>query len=158
METKNQQDPKQLLLTFKIIWFAILMSCGVLVFLAYMLNKGLETSENPHQNTFLVIAGMLLIASHVLPKTIVGSNPQILNGTKTDAEILAVISTGFILSLAFSEAVTLLGFLSAHIFSHDPAKILPFAAAGVLNIILLFPSEDKLNRKVAEIRSANNLK
>lgn len=126
----------------KVIWLGLLFYPGVLVFVAFKVLALKEIIDTPLEIVFQLIAVGLLIASRVLPKILNTRNAK-LQKQKNDLEAIKACFAGFIIALSLSESVVILGFVTVTL-TGNPNKILPFALAGILNILLLYPRKEKI--------------
>lgn len=139
------ESPEQLLMTLRILWAAILSSSFILVFISYQNFSG-EIVEFEGINLFYFVALAVLVISHILPKVVFKQALAQAPKPATENQIFTSYFTSFILSIALSEAITLLGFVSVTT-THEPKRILPFVAVGVLNMIYFFPDKDRILQK-----------
>ena len=135
--------------TMKIIWLGLFFYPIVIVFVAFKVLTPAEVKESPLELIFQLLAIVLLIASHVLPKLVNKRYEQLVKEKNTYATLKAYFS-GYIISLAHSDAVIILGFVLVT-QTHEPKKILPFLLAGILNLLHFFPRRDKILRTAKSI-------
>lgn len=141
----QQQSPEQILMTLRILWGALVASSLVLVFLSYIRFAG-EIVESDVINIFYIVSLGIFITTHVLSRNFFKQALAPLPKPPTETQIFTAYFTGFVLSIALSESITILGFVSVQT-THDPKKILPFAAVGILNMIYFFPVKDRILQK-----------
>ena len=124
----------------KIIWLGLLFYSGVLVFIAYKVLQPKEIREAREELVLQIVAISALIASHVVPKIITKQNAK---KKRSDLETIKAAFTPFILSLTTTESVVILGLVLVSL-TGQPQKILPFAMAGILNFLFLYPKKEKI--------------
>lgn len=131
----------------KVVWLGLLFYSGVLVFIAFRVLQPKEVRDVKEELILQLVAIAALIASHVLPKIL---TKKINKKTSSEFETIKAAFVPFVVSLTTSECVVVLGFVLV-IMSGQPAKILPFAMAGILNILFLYPRKEKILGASAEI-------
>ena len=135
----------------KVVWLGLLFYSGVLVFIAFRVLQPKEVRDVKEELILQLVAIAALIASHVLPKILTKKiNKNINKKTSGEFETIKAAFVPFVISLTISECVVVLGFVLV-IMSGQPAKILPFAMAGILNILFLYPRKEKILGASAEI-------
>lgn len=142
IETQDTDKETSMLNTMKIIWLGLFFYPVVLVFVAFKVLAPAEIQSTPLELIFQVMAIAVLIASHVLPK-LVNKKYQLKLKEGNSFETLKAYFFSFILSLALSDSVIIFGFLLVTL-THDPMKMLPFAIAGMLNMLSFFPRKEKI--------------
>ena len=134
----------------KIIWFALLMSIAVYVFLAFVvagqeeeLRKSFwEAFELPIVQILYVLAAMTTFAAFFVPNLVRPKRPA--QGS------LAPLMPMMIVQWALLEAMTIFGLVAAFI-SHAPEVIVPAVVVTLAGFFLTFPSDDRLARMANEV-------
>ncbi len=126
----------------KVIWLGLLFYSCILVFVAFKVLAPREVREVKEELILQIVAIIALIASHRLQKYLL-KNVQNQNKKRTDIEKIKAAFAPFVIALSMSETVVILGFVLV-ILSGQPDKILPFAMAGILNIIYFYPKKEKI--------------
>jgi hypothetical protein len=163
---KSQDVVARAMPTIRILWFALTVSTVLLAVVAFVVHPQVRHAPDTTMVVFFgVLAGVLAVTSFVLPATAYASNakrnppevyrpeptaaafqpapPRFANPRKAAGQALAIAQTSFILSMALSEAVSLLG-LALHMQGAPLEQCAPFLAAGTLLASLRFPTPARL--------------
>ena len=131
----------------KIIWFALLLSNLMLVFVASTI---LRPGEAPAEIGFLrVIFGMIALINatlaFVLPKIFlrIQSKRMPIDPSGPLEKIVVQVGTGLVIRLALLESVTLMGFVLATV-SHNLPSMFPFAGFAIFGVLANYPTESKV--------------
>ena len=103
IETQDTDKETALLNTMKIIWLGLFFYPVVLVFVAFKVLKPAEVQNSELELVFQIMAIVVLIASHLLPKRINKDYQQKLKEKNNFATVKAYFLT-LILALALSES------------------------------------------------------
>lgn len=160
MDQKNVSPGEQAapapppLLVLQIIWGAMLLSIGMYVGVAFFVPfTGEATAETRVMELALTVVALVLLAvSFVVPRRMLAQAiaQRQAEGEKDPGAIpLAALVTAaqspWIVRLALCEAVAVFGLMLVFL-SHQPMKIVPFAALSALAMLAAFPSESALRR------------
>lgn len=140
---KNQAHA-QMLLVPKMLWFAMLFSCGLLLFIQfsrYEFSTDLSMDDilRPDVLLFVVMGFMNAFASWFLPKLIAKASGKKLPPPQNEGDVLKRAIAPFIIRLALAEAVTLMGFAAANL-QEKSLLMLPFVFITLMIFLLSFPS------------------
>ena len=124
----------------KVIWLGFLFYSGVLVYVAFNVLTPREIVESPLETPFLIVAIGILIAGRMIPK-LLNKNFKNIQKLNDNVKTLQAYLVGFVVALSLSESVVMLGFVLV-IVTGNPKRILPFALAGIINILMLYPRKD----------------
>jgi hypothetical protein len=161
--------------TIRVLWFALTLSTVLLAVVAFVVHPEVRHAPDTTMVAFFgVLAAVLAVTSFVLPATTYASNakrnpPEVYrpeptaasfdaearfaNPRKAAGQALAVAQVSFILSMALSEAVSLLG-LALHMQGAPIEACLPFLAAGTLLAAVRFPTPARLLAPYERIHGA----
>jgi len=137
----DKLNPEQTYKTMMIVWFAILMSQIMFVFIIFVVKSelfrfdfsGPLLGSNPP--VVLIAAGIsiiTLIASFVLKKKFLAQ--------AVAEQKVALVQTATIVGCAFAEVSSLLGLMLA--FAFDFKLFFVFSAFGIIGTLLHFPKRD----------------
>lgn len=140
IESVNTDQETAQLNVMKVIWLGLLFYSGVLVYVAFNILTPKEIVESPLETPFLIIAVGILIAGRMIPK-LLNKNFQSIQKLNDNVKTLKAYLIGFIIALSLSESVVMLGFVLV-IVTGNPKRILPFALAGIINILMLYPRKE----------------
>jgi hypothetical membrane protein len=137
---------KHTMMTLRILWGALLLSTSMLfLVLKFVLPEGEASPITPKKmQTWYMFFGMacvFLLASYLLPKFILKQAAQ--RKPSTMEEMLQLYATPFIMSLAMTEAVSLVGFAFSFT-SREIQSFYPFFALSVIFFLMRFPTEEKI--------------
>ena len=148
-----QQNNSQLLLTMRIMWFALLSSQLILILFSFKLivNDVIEETPSTLILPFFGIGIMLLALSFVIPKII--SRGLKVSPTETNYSVLI---SPLILTLALNETCSVMAFILK--FIHNETKLsLVLFAVSILIFITRFPTDQKLQNSLTELKNKNIL-
>jgi hypothetical protein len=152
--------------TIRILWFALTVSTLLLAVVAFVVHPQVRHAPDTTMVALFGVLGVVLaVTSFVLPATTFAANakrsppevvraeptavafqppaPRFAQPEKAARQALAIAQTAFILSMALSEAVSLLG-LVLHMQGAPPEQSAPFFVAGTLLAALRFPTPARL--------------
>jgi F0F1-type ATP synthase membrane subunit c/vacuolar-type H+-ATPase subunit K len=156
MRKELESQIKALAIFPKLLWGAMFSSVGVLTAVQFALQQSpAGSSTSPSANTglsepFAVVASVLALLVLWLRSRLVsgrGLGPaqrnSVVASSADEAQQVrrraAQLLPLFIVACALSEAITILGFVMAHL-SKDPEQMVPFVAASVVLFLALFPN------------------
>ncbi len=135
----------------KIVWFALVLSQFLYVFIAAQNGGEWDLSSvgigpdftDQTQGTLAIVAFGNFVLAWIIPEFVLKSIRPKLAANLSPQAVLRSAFAPLIMRLAILESVTLLGFVIAYL-SHQPAKILPFMALSLTGFIKCFPTEDRM--------------
>lgn len=140
IESVNTDKETAQLNVMKVIWLGLLFYSGVLVYVAFNVLTPKEIVESPLETPFLMLAVGILIAGRMIPK-LLNKNFKHIQKLNDNVKTLKAYFVGFVIALSLSESVVMLGFVLV-IVTGNPKRILPFALAGIINILMLYPRKE----------------
>lgn len=135
----------RLIFASQLIWWALLMGQGIL-FLILFAQIGIEDGElgvgdffRPATIILSIIAAANAVMSWFFPLFALTSLAKKFPSTNTDKDYLSRSFVPFVISLAFAEAVSLMGFVAA-LMIQKAILMLPYMLVATLIFLLRYPS------------------
>ena len=140
-----QTNVKPILL-LQIIWGAMLFSPFMMLMVLKVIYGGAETEPlNPELMKqwylYFGLATASLVASYFVPRFLFSQAKH--QKPTTVTEMIKLYSPGFIVSLALTEAVSIIGFMFSFI-KKDPSPFYAFISLTVVVFLMRFPTEGKV--------------
>ncbi|MBN8548312.1 MAG: hypothetical protein J0M12_03230 [Deltaproteobacteria bacterium] len=157
-QTPTQQSSKQLKAVSLVVWGAMLTSVAVMTLICYSVAQQLSAAHSGNSqvesmlqlNAVLIAVGAFWVRSRLIsgrPFGLTQSKPQQGDAVRSSfaesrsevsAEAIKRMFPTFVIALAVSEAVAIIGMCNA-MLTKVPDAILPYSGVSVLLIASLFP-------------------
>jgi hypothetical protein len=134
------------IIQLQIIWGAMLFSPFMMLMVLKIIYGGAESEQlNPELMKqwylYFGLATASLVASYFIPRFLFSQAKQ--QKPTTVTEMVKLYSPGFIVSLALTEAVSIIGFMFSFI-KNDPSPFYAFISLTVVVFLMRFPTEGKV--------------
>ncbi|MEC9400187.1 MAG: hypothetical protein VX475_21355 [Myxococcota bacterium] len=144
--------------TIVILWAAMFMSCIIYVVISFILQapEGFELAEDQFNLFLMVFGGMapvMALLAVFARGFIVKQNLSKLTEPVTIENVMASYQTGAILGWAFTEAISIFGFV-IFMLSYKQWVIFPFVGLSSLLFLITFPRKSQVQSYLEEYGSS----
>ncbi len=149
-------SPHPVIMTLRILWFAMLSSQGIFVFIIFFLasQEDAAATKSP-QDMQMIILALSAVSATLLPMALVMRRFMMGRAEATPDQVPALYQTYSILGWSLAEAVTIHGFVIAFM-SMDPRLIVPFVIGGVGCTLMTFPRPQQLSDYISVARKKSD--
>jgi hypothetical protein len=152
----TEQELDKRLMTLRIIWFTLLMSLGIYLFVAIQVGTHVQSSINEEtfgilRTVLYAIAFAILIATRYIRKLIMSGKSQVTTSAGFGALALQKYSAATIVALAMSESIGIYGLILFFLGKNSTDLYLLILISAVAMVIYR-PRKDEMLHRVQEGR------
>jgi F0F1-type ATP synthase membrane subunit c/vacuolar-type H+-ATPase subunit K len=136
-------EPHPILKTLRIIWFAMIMSQAIFVFVAFFVAANNEAGPPDPEEFRVITLAISAFSFTTVPLALLARRFMMGRSEATPDRIPGLYQTSSIVGWALAESVTINGFVLAFL-SMEPRMIIPFVIGGLGCTIVTIPRAQQL--------------